>query len=73
MTFEEAKERARREEMHRFKTVYATSDGHFFINPDPEHVLGHSVANGLDLYTIKGPELSREEVKEEVKPSKRNK
>lgn len=70
MTFDQAKEIARRAELHRHNTVYATSDGHFFINPDPQKVLNHSLDQGLEIYSIKGPDLKETE---DVKPSKRSK
>jgi hypothetical protein len=72
----EAIERVRREKLDWCETIYATSDGQFFLNSTPDHVLNHAEENGLKILTIKGAEItlpvkeSEPKKESESKPSK---
>jgi len=72
MTLSEAIEKARKENLDWCETVYATSDGHFFLNSTPGNILKHAGENGLEIFTIKGSELKLENtnLKEEKSTSK---
>lgn len=71
MNLTEAIERVRKEKLDWCETIYATSDGHFFLNSTPEHILKHAEDNSLDIFPIKGPELEKSEpIKKEPKPLK---
>lgn len=69
MNLTEAIERVRKEKLDWCETIYATSDGQFFLNSTPENILKHAGENGLKIHVIKGPEIS-ESIKEESKPTK---
>jgi len=71
MTLTESIERVRRENLDWCETIYATSDGHFFLNSTPSHIIKHAEEMGLEIYSIKGPALVIPEPKEiEPKHSK---
>ena len=67
MTNEEAIEYARVNRLNeKFKSVYATSDGAFYLETCPEKIAAHAEEYYLQFFTIKGtePKLSKKTKKD---------
>ena len=51
-------EMARQQGLLKHDRVHATSDGHIFINSSADHIKSHAKANNVEIFTLKGEEIS---------------